>query len=199
MATLITRVRSMINDPSGASQQFQDQDVQDRLDENRIDVRYLQLTAAPTLTTSNGTAEYVWDTYYAGRQYWESDWTLYDGHFNTLTPVTFDEITSKTTFTSVAPGQLPPVFITGKVYDIYATAADLLEFWSATYARRFQFTSDGQTFYIQQVMKSLLDLAARYRQKQQMKTVPMVRSDLANPNSQQPVVLLGNNDDLVEG
>jgi hypothetical protein len=187
----------MINDPSAV--QFSDQVVQDRLDENRTDVRFLQLSAAPTLVNTSGVANYIWDTYYAGFQYWESDWVLSDGKFATLTPVSVDEITGKITFTSTAPGQIPPVFITGKVYDIYATAADLLEFWSASYVLRYTFASDGQTFNIGQITTQLTALAKTYRNKAQARTVPIVRSDLANPNTQQPVILLGNNDALVEG
>jgi hypothetical protein len=43
MSSLIALVRTMIADPAGASQQFDDQAIQDRLDSSRDDIRYESL------------------------------------------------------------------------------------------------------------------------------------------------------------
>ncbi|MCX7670395.1 MAG: hypothetical protein N2439_10020, partial [Anaerolineae bacterium] len=119
MADLITRIRLLINDPAGASQVFTDQQVQDALDRHRTEVRYLTLTAAETITA--GAVDYL--DYYADVGDWEADEALYDGAYALLTPSAADRLTGHWTF---AASQPPPVLITGKHYDVYAAAADLL-------------------------------------------------------------------------
>src|SRR5579862_671494 len=96
MAPLIARARLMINDPAGAPQQFTDQQIQDTLDDWRSDVRYEQLTPAPSIVnTSNsdaGPADFIWADYYSLFHWWESDMVIQDGHFIVLTPLTSDYV-----------------------------------------------------------------------------------------------------------
>jgi hypothetical protein len=57
MTQIITRVRTLINDPSGASQIFTDQDMQDVLDDSRQDYMNEVLTTKPTFVS--GTIQYL--------------------------------------------------------------------------------------------------------------------------------------------
>jgi hypothetical protein len=193
MDGLITLVRQMVADPAGASQQFSDQDYQDRLDEGRNDVRYLPLTVGPSIVNTASTsniAEVIFADYYSdGFRWWETDVVL-QGYSNgaywiVLTPTTSDYITGHFTFesnvftTGTAPGQFPPLFITGKVYDPNSAAADLLEFWAASLAGNFAFSADGQSFHPEMVMAGKLKMADYYRRRAKPRMAKMIRTDVA--------------------
>src|SRR6267154_1099796 len=146
LAAQIARVRLLISDPAGASQQFDDQTIQDTLDEHRDDIRYEGMTIAPSIVntaSTNNQASTIFADYYSRYTWWEADAVL-QGQGPTgaawivLTPLASDYITGHWQFeltpfvNGTVPGQLPPVFITGKIFDIYGAAADLLEYWAAT-------------------------------------------------------------------
>lgn len=170
MADLITRVRTLIADPAGASQVFDDQTIQDYLDRHQTVVRYA--TLRPEATYVSGTVLY--QDYYAGVGSWEADERLYDGAYNELTPTTVDRLTGHWMF---ATSQLPLVYIVGKHYDVYAAAADLLEVWAAKEKLSFDFDTDGQSFKRSQKAAALLALAREYRRQQRPASVAMVRTD----------------------
>jgi hypothetical protein len=172
MADLISRVRLLINDPIGGGQVFTDQQVQDALDKRRSDVRYLELAGAEAVAPG-GTVSYL--DYYANRGDWEADEQLVDGSYNVLAPATADRLTGHWTF---ATDTEPPVYIVGKVYDVYAAAADVLEAWAAREKLAFDAEADGQAMSRSQKTKALLALAAEYRQQQRVAVVRQVRSDL---------------------
>ena len=206
MVALIGKVRLLINDPAGASQQFTDNELQDALDDWRQDVRYEQLTPAPTLSNLGGVAndpsqpgiaEYNWTDYYSAYKWWEQGEVLSDGHFITLTPASSDELQGHWTFALAIPGQYPPVFITGRVFDVYAAAADLLEMRAATAARSFDFTSDGQSFHRSQMAAGLQRQADIFRRRALPTISKAVRRDLNSPDTSSEVTLLGVNDDII--
>lgn len=167
MSDLIARVRLMVADPSTApSPIFTDQEVQDKLDECRENIRYELLTPQPTFANPGGIQ---YNDYYSGddpalpRGFWEADEVLIWGDFTTLTPTSSDEIVGHWTFDN----QLPPVLITGKRYDIYRAAADLLDYKiAALSATQFDFSADGQTFHLSQQLAFLEKRACDYRRKQ---------------------------------
>src|SRR5258707_8474820 len=163
MNDLISRVRTMISDPAGASQQFTDQIIQDRLDSSRDDIRYESLQMAPSIVNPASTSNIgsvILASFYSEYNWWEADVVLQgylSGAFwKVLTPVASDYIPGLWQFetnefvSGRVPGQFPPVFATGKVYDPNRASADLLEFWAAAYARRFDSSSDGQSFKVSQ-------------------------------------------------
>jgi hypothetical protein len=201
MADLISDVRLKIFDLAGANQQFSDQNIQNRLDAWRDDIRYESLTIAPSIvnnTLTGNQATTIFADYYSKYQWWEVDATTGDGVFLQgyqngaawvlLTPTSFEPITGHWQFennvftsgTSV-PGQLPPVFATGKIYDPYAAAADLLEYWAAALANRFDVTADGQTLRRSQLMANKITLAGLYRRQCKPRIAKMVRSDVQPP------------------
>lgn len=206
MVALIAKVRRLINDPAGASQQFTDNDIQDALDDWRRDVRYEQLTPAPTLYNVGGVAndpaqpgiaDYNWTDYYSSFQWWEQGEVLTDGHFITLTPASSDELTGHWTFNLPTPGEYPPVFATGRVFDIYAAAADLLDMWSATLLSSVDFTADGQSFRLSQLSAGKQKMADIFRRRTLPTISKQTRRDLNTPDTSTEVTLLGNNDDII--
>lgn len=202
MSSLISKVRQLINDPSGTGAQFDDGTVQDALDDWRQDVRYEQLTPASTLANTGtqenpGTADYNWTDYYSAFKWWEQGEVLTDGHFLTLTPASSDELQGHWTFNLPAPGQYPPVFIVGHVYDVYAAAADLLDMWSAMLLSSVDVTSDGQSFHLSQLSAGKQKLACIYRRRMLPTSAKQVRRDVNTPDTASEVVLLGNNDDII--
>jgi len=176
MANLILRTRLLINDPPGASQVFTDQDIQNVLDESRADLYNQPLIAQPTF--SGATILYL--DYLSPTQLgdWEDDIVLKQYMTVVVTPSLIDDIVGHYTF---AQSTFPPVYITGKTYDLYRSAADLLVRMAARWAMRFNATADGQTLHLEGVSTQLLNLAKQYRMKQRIGVTTMTRSDLQQP------------------
>ena len=184
MTDLLTKLRLLINDPSSA--QFSDQDLQDALDETRTDVRYEEIAAAPTLSNSGGSATYQWLDYYSSYQWWEADVVIVGASFQTITPTTSDLLVGHWTFPVGAQGvgQVPPLFATGKTYDLYAAAANLLDYWAASVSLQFDFGGDGRTYRPSQMAPALQAMAEQYRRKARATVWTMRRDDVTS--GQQP-------------
>ncbi len=213
MASLIAKVRQMIFDPSGSNQFFADQDIQDHLDYHREDIRYEPLEIAPSIVNAASTgnqAQVIFADYYSRYQNWEDDVVLQGVNTSThaawvvLTPVASENLLGHwqfetSVFTSgVAPGQYPPCFATGKIFDTFAASADLLEFWSASLAGAYDITMDGQSMRRSQHMQAKLTLAASYRRKCKPKIAKLVRDDV-NPEMNARKMRLLDNSDTVKG
>jgi len=182
MATLIARVRLLINDPSGASQQFADTDIQDILDESRVDVFNMPLKDQPTF--SGSTILYL--DYLSDLGGWEDGMVLKQYLTVTVTPSLIEPIAGHFQF---AQSTFPPIYLTGKIYDVYRAAADLLERWAARYALQFDFSSDSQSFHVSQASTQLLNLAKSYRRKQRPGTIKFSRGDMNTGEEQNNVSL----------
>lgn len=172
MANLIARVRSMINDPSGLTQTFADDDIQAVLDASRQDVRNQPLTPKPTY--SGNTLLYL--DYYANVGDWEDGVILKQYLTTVVTPSLSENLVGHWQFSDTT---LPPVAITGSTYDIYRAAADLLERMAAKWVLRYSFSADGQNMQRGQVTTALQQLAATYRRQQRAVSYAMTRSDIA--------------------
>jgi hypothetical protein len=179
MTNLIDRTRLLVNDPRGTSQIFDDSDYQDVLDAGRTDVLNHSLRAVPTFTS--GSLSYL--NYYAeGWTDWEEDYVFKQYLSTPVTPSTFEPIAGHFVF---AVSTLPPVSITGKSYDLYRAAADLLERWAAKWVLSYSFSSYGQTFSRAQAATALERLSKLYRQKQRPTVIVATRSDIAGGGTQQ--------------
>lgn len=194
MTDLINRVRVLIGDgnpTSGNPYQFGDQDIQDALDLKRVWVRNAVLRPAPSLTQS-GVINYT--DYFADMGNWEADVVLQDAAFRILSDMsTSDYLTGQWSWTIAAPGKIPPIFITGKFYDIYGSAADLLEKWAAFSMRAYDVTMDGTTLRRSQMAQAMLAQAKQYRKQALVHTLPMTRSDM-NDDTSGTNVIVGNTD-----
>jgi len=174
MAALITRVRVLINDPSGASQIFDDQTIQDVLDARRVDLVNVPLTPKPTFTSSQ--LQYV-DYFSEGWADWEDSPTLKQFLTIAVTPSVSENIVGHWQF---AANTYPPVFVTGRSYCIYGAAADLLQRWAAKWVLLYSVSVDGQSLQRAQAHKALTDLAKFYRLQQRAGSIAMSRSDAGN-------------------
>ena len=183
MAALIARVRILINDPAGGSQVFTDDDVQSVMDESREDVVNRALQAKPTFSGASIQNLKYYSEYGGG----ESDYVLKQYLTTTVTPSSVEEIAGHFVF---AASTLPPVYVAqGKLFDVYRSAADLLERLAAKVALDFDFTSDGQSFRRSQKADALQKLACTYRHKQRPSSISMIRTDLNG--GEQSVLSLG--------
>lgn len=213
MANLITLVRRMIADPAGGSQFFTDQEVQDRLDASRDDVRYESLSIAPSIVntaSTNNLPETIYADYYSSFQWWESDVILQGQDVNgnawiVLTPVASDFIVGHFQFeltpfvNGTVPGQLPPAFATGRVYDPNCAAADLLEFWATSLSCAYDINVDGQSLKRSQMMDMKLKMADRYRRLAKPRIAKQSRRDVAVELSAKRVRLLEDDDVVIRG
>jgi hypothetical protein len=177
MTALIQRVRILTNDllPANSGQIFDDQTVQDVLDASRMDVKNGRLTPRPTFNGSS----LLYQDYYSELGDWEDDAVFKQYLTVSVLPSSLEPIAGHWGFTTSV---LPPVFISGKSFDIYRAAADLLERQAAKWTLEYSFTSDGQSFQRGQAIQNLLMLAKGYRQKQRPRSFSFGRSDLRGDN-----------------
>lgn len=174
MASLITRVRELIDDAAGAEQVFSDQQIQDTLDMRRRVITREPL-AAISAVASNGVTSYL--DHYSTYGYWEEDVLIQDGSYADLDLDidTADFRVGKWTF---AVSQNPPVFATGAVYDLYGAAADMLEQWLAKVKTDYDFLSSGRTFKRSQQSDGIERLVRMYRNRQWIGHSTMIRTDM---------------------
>jgi len=170
MSALIARVRSLINDTT-SPQIFTDDQIEQVMDEGRVDV--VNQALIPKETYSGSTLQYV--NYYSAVGGWENDYALTQFLTDPVTPSSVEPIAGHFTFSASV---YPPVYITGKIHDVYRAAADLLDRQSAKVAQKFDVTVGGQTFRRAQAFEALQKLAKSYRMRQRPKSIGMVRSDL---------------------
>jgi hypothetical protein len=176
MTALILRVRLLINDTQSPPVFF-DQDIQDVLDESRVDVLNGTMRYQPTYS---GTTILFLD-YFTELGGWEDGMLLKQYLTVLVTPSLVEPIAGHFQF---AASTFPPVFISGKLYDVYRAAADLLERWAAKWVLRYNVNVDGQGLQRNQVQRGLQTLATTYRKKQRAGTISMMRSDLGGKADQ---------------
>lgn len=172
MATLITDLRFKVGDPLVAgtppTSVFTDDELQDALDRHRTDVLQAPLTARPTLLASG----YQWLDYQARWGFWEDDATISDATWVPIaatiagtpptTVYTADLLGGRWTFTASI---LPTLYVTGRTYDLFAAAVDVLRAWQAKAAAEFDFATDGQSFSRSQKGSAIAALALEYQRK----------------------------------
>ena len=170
MASIITLVRGLINDPAGASQQFTDDAIEDQLDLTRTYRLKEELTALPEPA---GTQL----KFKSEHRYWESDVSLSDPAGTVLTPASSDPISGYFVFGSTQSA----VYATGFTYDVYAAAAELLTLWAGSIEQDvLKFSADGSSYEFSGVRDAKLRLAAQYRARSStfgMMSATMVRDD----------------------
>lgn len=172
MASLITLVRGLINDPVSVTAQFTDDEIQTQLDELREYVRLGELTP---LVNPDGITQQKFQSPY---KYWESDVSITDSAGTALTPTTSDPKGGYFTFTTSQAA----VYATGFTYDVYAASAVLLTLWAGRIEQDVtKFSADGSSYEFEGLGNSKLKLAAEYKAKSSrygaIQTVRMIRDD----------------------
>lgn len=160
MADLIAHLRVMVGDampgdPADAA--FSDDDLQRFLDDRRTDVHEAALRAVPS--TVGGSVVYV--TFAAPRRWWESDATLsdVDGAALTLAADGADPLNGRWT---LAAAVTTSVYVTGRYFDMYGTAAAVCESWASKVALEFDFATDQQRFDRTGKRRGLLAVAREF-------------------------------------
>lgn len=179
MATLISKVRKLVNDPASPGQVFTDDEIQDALDHNAKSMTQRPMSNLPTKAVG-GAVEYK---NYQSSSMWEGGAavTLQDSAYATIAAADYTEdailgiwvLDNSTT---------PPVYITGRTYDLYGAAAEVLGEWLAKLKLEYSFSSDGTS-----VARHASQLSEKYRQTEALmkgyqlrmrpKSVPNVRDD----------------------
>jgi hypothetical protein len=175
MSALIKSVRVLINDtlPVGNGQIFDDQTIQDVLDEGRLDITNHPLESRPTF--SGSTVQYL-DYYSDLGGGFEDGMVLKQYLTVSVTPSLIEPIPGHFQFAS---NVFPPVFITGKNYDVYRASADLLERLAAQWILSYSIVVDGQSLQRNQATRSILLLVKEYRRKQRPRTITIKRGDVS--------------------
>ena len=171
MASIITLVRGLINDPAGASQQFTDDAIEDRLDLTRTYRLKEELTA---LAEPAGTQLKFQSAY----RYWESDLSLTNPAGTVLSPTSSDPISGYFVFGSTQSA----VYATGFTYDVYAASAELLSLWAGSIEQDIlKFSADGSSYEFSGIREAKLRLAAQYMARSSafgaIASVGLVRDD----------------------
>lgn len=159
MATLITRLRRAVGDPAGASQVFSDDELQDFLDAHRVEVRVAELEPVRSVAVG-GAVNYL--EYLAPQGFWEDTPLLQSSSYATLNPSASDHLIGRWTF---AATQLPPVYISGQQFDLWAAAVEALEAWIGKLKLDFDFVTDGQEISRSQKVGGIQKLIGEYQRK----------------------------------
>jgi len=178
MASLISRTRDLLGDPSGSGEQLSDQQIQDALDQRRWDVRYQYLYASETISSVGGTGVTTWQDFYADRGDWEDGWTLQNGSWVDITSLA-DVKEPMIGHWHFPENQPTGCFITGSSYDINAAGADLCEMLIASIRKRaFNFSADGASYDRKQLVDNLIELRDSLRAHAYPGSIFMARMDV---------------------
>lgn len=170
MSALITLVRQMIFEPSATEGSWADEDLQRWLD---LHVELIDMAPLGYVWEMVGGVRGVFE-YVSSRQYWESNALLTDAARNPVTPSAADPLAGRWSFTTHQP---PPLYVTGRTYDVYAAAADAVEARLARRALEYDFSADGSTFHRSQAYEAMRDLVKTLRARSRPMTARMIRSD----------------------
>lgn len=173
MADIISRVRTNIGDASGASQVFTDQQIQDVLDArtNRRVYHMAELEPLP----SRVAGDTVYLAYRANHGNWEDDPVLADADGTTVVPDSLDLIGGEFGFVA---DQEPPLYITGRVYDLSGASADLLQQWLAKLKLQFGFVRNAQEIRLNEKYEQTEMLMKEFRRTRWPRHGKLVRDDL---------------------
>lgn len=171
LSELIATVRGMVRDTSNAPL-FDDATVAIALDSRREDVRALELVAQETIQ-SGGAVAYL-DYYAPSVGAWEIGAVLQDANYATLTPASAENLLGSWHFEASQP---TPVYATGRVYDLNAVAADLLEMRLSQQAGAMDFSVDGLSVSRGNQLSALRQAIGGFRARQKVGVIRMARGD----------------------
>jgi hypothetical protein len=151
-----------------------DDDLEEALDDNRVDVYHQLLYYVPSYSV--GIVEYKTFYAFARKNYpWEDTPIIQDSNGNVLTPNTINNILGKWDFTTT---QSIPLYITGTYFDIYGAAVDVLEKAMLTEALSYDVQTDDQKFMLSQKLKGVSTVLKMYQKRKMPRSVGMDRGDV---------------------
>lgn len=168
MSDLITLMRDLIDDTTSTA--FTDQQIQDAFDIHRIDRFQLKLQQADDVQPSG---VIFWRDFYADINYWENGVQLQDHNFHYVTADSLVEpMIGHWQFTQ---SQIIPIYATGRHYDIYAVAVDLLMRWKSKLKLQVDFMDAGRNYQRTQRIKIIDGLMKNYKSRMKPRTIRQVR------------------------
>lgn len=195
MLPLIERVREIIGDPVDGNELLQAEQIQDRLDLHRRDVYRVRLIEAPIFSNDADTnpAYTLYLDYYAPDCFsgwaWEQDEIEQDFAWVQLTPVKFEPLVGHWVFSylptpgvlpdkSHKPGQIPPVHVSGKLYDLNAAAYECCRMlmgqsWKCAY----NVSDNGVSLARGQMFANLKEVMAECARNIKPRSIRIARSD----------------------
>ncbi len=180
MAALITEMRVRIDDQAGTPH-FTDDKIQTAYDANVYIARQEQLVACP----QRAGAVLQYKEFIHKRKWWEGSTALalFDKDFN-VSGGGFTEYAFEGRWVFAADQvNAYPISITGRAYDLGATACQLLTEWLATLKEEYSFATSGvatgrERAALSQKFGQVKALLAAYQAKAKPISVPNVRWDL---------------------
>lgn len=177
LADIIAWTRRLIGDPAGAGSHFTDDDIEVSLDRRMTRRVEMPLSAVVSRAASGAEERLTW---MASVGVWESDAVVLDASRVPIGAGDIDVVNYRTGTWTFATDK-PQVYASGQTFDIFGTAADLLEEWqasdSAAGGEITSFTTDGQTV-VRAKGKNRADLIVQYRRQALPTFGSMQRSDL---------------------
>lgn len=178
MADLNARVRLRIGDAAGLTQTFDEQAIQDALDDERIDFNISDWRELiPHYSPQS--RQMVWTEYYDPSNWgdWEGDVALFDAGYNQLAPSVSEPLVGHWSFAPTSTP--PPVFVVGKTYDVAAASRALCLRWIGLVAREFDFSvARGLQYSVSQKRAGLQQLADQLASEMRVRTAKLVRRDV---------------------
>ena len=169
---LIARLRREVGD-EGTDPMWTESELAEALEEYSCVVRYLPLRPHQT-RLPNGTVQDL--DFESGTQWWETDAIVVNGSWTTVTPTSFDHVRGRVSFAS---HQVSALYISGKHYDLYRAAENVIDQSIAKLKRRAIDMSDTNgSLKRNQQIQTLLELKRGVQAKQTPGTGHMVRSDV---------------------
>lgn len=177
MADLITQLRLMVGD-TDSPQEFSDDQLQDQLDQHRLEVQRHPLVGRPSTYPGPVTEVRLW---VAPWGWWEDDAAadvllrMYDATGNLVTADDVDLKAGEWRFDADEPG---PLYLDGRSYDLNAAAADVLEAWAALARATMDVTTaSGEQFSRTTQVAGMEARARDYRRKARPYVHTLARAD----------------------
>jgi hypothetical protein len=169
MADLILLMRTQfLNDPD--SDVFTDDQIQAAFDTHRIDKFQYKLTEADDVQPDG---IIFWRDFYADINWWEDGVQLQDHNFHYVTADSLIEpLIGHWQFTE---SQVIPIYATGRYYDVYATAVDLLQWWKSRLKLQVDFMDAGRNYLRKQRLDAIDGLIKDYRSRMSLRSIRQVK------------------------
>lgn len=149
--------------------------IQYLLDEHRLDIERIPVDKIPTVG-AGGTITYTRHSVpYSHLEGTASYGFIEEADGDNVTGYTPDFQRGLFTFDANTAGT--SYFFTGRAFDVYGAAADLLEQWASYLSRDYDFNTSGLGYKRSQAHQQMLAQAEKYRQKQWAGSVQLVRLD----------------------
>lgn len=169
MADLISLLRiQFLDDPNAVV--FTDIQIQAALDTHRVDRFQYRLLQADDVQP---TGIIYWRDFYANQSWWEADVQLQDHNWQYITADVSEPLIGHWHFNV---SQIIPLFATGKFYDVYGAAADLLMWWKSKLKLEVDFIDAGRTYSRMQRLRAIDGLIKEYRSRMPMRSVKQNRN-----------------------